>query len=147
MNHRIREIINQRRRHLGRLGEMLIVKHLRAKGFEHLDSNYLKSYGEIDLVMRYKGKIHFFEVKTVSRENMIGNIGDFHVIHETNKHKPEENVSRWKITKLSRMVETYLMERRIPESVEWQFHIAIVYLDRVNKKAGIRFLRDIPMSL
>jgi Holliday junction resolvase-like predicted endonuclease len=102
MERHIREIINKRRRILGRTGEMLIVKHLVAKGYVLLNANYLVRCGEVDLVMSYMGRIHFIEVKTVSRENMIGNIRDFHVIHETNKYKPEQNVSSAKLKKILR---------------------------------------------
>ena len=130
---------------MGRLGEMLIVKHLVNKGFHHIESNYRKRHGEIDLVMENKGIIHFIEVKSVSREIFIGNIQDFHVIHETNKYKPEENVSRAKLRKISLAVQTYLDERRVKDT-DWQFDVALVYLDRVNSKAGIRFLRDIPLD-
>ena len=67
MNNRIKAIINERRRYIGKLGEMLIVKHLRNKGYALVESNYRKGYGEIDLIMKKDGKIYFIEVKTVSR--------------------------------------------------------------------------------
>lgn len=124
---------------------MLIVKHLSAKGFSLIEANYLRRCGEIDLVMKNRGIIHFIEVKTVSRETIIGNTGDFHVIHETNKYKPEQNVSPTKLRKISLTVQWYLDERGIKDT-NWQFDVALVYLDRVNNKAGIRFLRDIPLD-
>lgn len=123
---------------------MLVVKHLKAKGYRHVESNYLKRHGEIDLVMEHGGIIHFIEVKTVSREILIGQIPNYHVIHETNRHKPEENVSRWKLRKISRTVQSYLLERDLGNR-EWQFDVAVVYLDRVNKKAGIKFIKDIQL--
>lgn len=92
--------------------------------------------------MENKGIIHFIEVKSVSREIFIGNIQDFHVIHQTNRHKPEQNVSAWKVRKLSRVIRTYIMEKDL-DNREWQLDVAIVYLDRVHKKAGIKFIKDI----
>jgi putative endonuclease len=138
---KIREIgslIGKRKKLLGALGESLVAKHLRNKGFNHLESNYQKRVGEIDLVLQSEGKIHFLEVKTVSREKFAG------VIHETRKHAPEENVSKAKLRKISKTVQLYLKEKASPDT-EWQFDVATVYLDLANKKAHIKFIKDVPL--
>jgi len=143
--------IGKRRKQVGALGEALVLKHLKNKGFKHLHSNYLKRQGELDLVVEFEGKIHFIEVKTVSRENFVpktqvsANIHDkTNVIRETLEHLPEENVSAWKIRKLGRVVQIYIEENHLYEK-EWQFDIAVVYLDRGNRRAYIKFIKDIPL--
>lgn len=142
MNYRTKKIINERRRNLGRTGETLVMKHLKNKGFIDIESNYRRKYGEIDLIMENAGKLHFIEVKSVSRENFTDNNVVFDVNHETNDYRPEQNVSAWKIRKLARMIKTYLEEKALGDK-DWQLDVAVVYLDRVNRRAIIKFLKDI----
>ena len=52
------------KRKIGDLGENLCVKHLVKHGFKILDRNYQKKWGEIDIVAKKSGIIHFIEVKT-----------------------------------------------------------------------------------
>ena len=56
----------------GKVGECIAVKFLENKGFEIIEQNYRKKYGEIDIIAQ-KGKIlHFIEVKSVSCEKISG---------------------------------------------------------------------------
>lgn len=66
----IGRLIGKHKRILGGIGEALIVKHLTQRGFDHVESNYRKRVGEIDVVMKKGETLHFIEVKTVSRENI-----------------------------------------------------------------------------
>jgi len=156
----------KRRKQIGSLGEALVLKHLKNKGFTHLDSNFLRRQGELDLVVEGGGVIHFIEVKTVSRVNfrpevfpsniscnasdvcvargVVAGVKRGNVTCETSRHLPEENVSPWKMRKLARVVQIYLGERAIAEK-EWQFDVAVVYLDLGNKRAYIRFIKNIPL--
>lgn len=147
-------MIGRKKRIVGRLGEALLVKHLSNKGFAHLDSNFLKKQGELDVIMEKKGVIHFFEVKTVSREISVTSGPD--VIRETSSlndskdrsldggFRPEENVTLSKLRKISKMIQIYLSERGFKQK-EWQFHVAAVFLDQKSQKAVLRFTRNIPV--
>ena len=57
---------------VGSFGEDISAKYLKRLGHTVLDTNYLKKWGEIDIVSREtlenKHIIHFVEVKTVSYE-------------------------------------------------------------------------------
>jgi putative endonuclease len=66
----------------GDIGEKIAGCFLVAKGFEIVGKNYRKPWGEIDIIVRKKGKIHFIEVKTV-------NIGGYYanVTCETSAYK------------------------------------------------------------
>ena len=151
----IGRLIGRRKKMIGALGEALVVKHLKSKGFQHIQSNYLKKQGELDLIMEFEGFIHFFEVKTVSRENQLGNLpADPEVIRETvnretdrgGGYMPEENVSGSKLRKIARMILIYLSDKRMSHR-NWKFHIAVVFLDQKSKKACIKFIKDVPVNI
>lgn len=155
-------MIGRRKKYVGRLGEALIVKHLKERGFMHLDSNFLKKQGELDVILEKEGEIHFFEVKTVSRENILSALKPIGVTHETViretrgksgqnvanidiDFRPEENVTPVKLRKISRMIRIYLAEKGLVDR-EWYFHVAAVFLDQKNKKALIRFTKNVPVN-
>jgi Holliday junction resolvase-like predicted endonuclease len=56
------------RKKIGNLGEEIAEMFLMKRGFSPMGRNYTRKWGEIDLIMEKKGKLHFVEVKTVSRE-------------------------------------------------------------------------------
>lgn len=122
----------------GEVGENVACKFLMKRGFEIVERNYTKKWGELDIVAKKDGKLHFVEVKSVSREN-INSI----VPHETEGFRPEDNMHPKKQERLARAVETYLLDRNVSSETEWQFDLATVYLDLKNKKAKVNLLEDI----
>lgn len=119
----------------GKLGEDIAERFLVKRGYDVFTRNYLKKFGEIDLVARKDGITHFVEVKAVSRES----IED--ISYETNKIRPEDNLHGFKLKRLSRIIQTYLLEHL--EVQEWRFDLCVVYMDIVNKKAKVKLLEDI----
>ncbi|OGG54997.1 hypothetical protein A3D62_03060 [Candidatus Kaiserbacteria bacterium RIFCSPHIGHO2_02_FULL_49_11] len=121
---------------VGRLGEDTACKFLVKRGLTIIDRNYLKKWGEIDIVAQNNGKWHFVEVKTVSRENLRD------ISHETlDSYRPEDNVHPQKLLRLSRAVQSYLLEKKIES--EWQFDVIAVFLDLKNREARCRYLEDV----
>lgn len=114
------------KRKLGNRGEDYVVEDLKHKGFEIIARNYLKKWGEIDIIATKTDKLHFIEVKTVSKRG---------------EWKPEENVHGHKLRKLGRTIETFLMENtgRLPD--EWQCDVACVYME--GEKPQIEYTEDI----
>ncbi len=126
------------KRKFGDLGEDVACKFLVNHGFKILEKNYLKKCGEIDIVAEKDHKIDFIEVKTVSCESITS------VNHETaDQYRPEDNIHQWKVDRLKRTIETYLIEKGIGEEKDWQFHVITVYLDIKTKKAKVNFLENI----
>ena len=116
---------------IGQIGEDVACKFLVKHGFSLIERNYQKKWGEIDVVAR-KGKIlHFVEVKTVSRENVK------ELKEEIDSFEPEENVHPKKLKRMSRIIQTYLIEKNIKEG-KWQFDVLAVFLDMKNKQARVR---------
>lgn len=122
---------------VGKLGEDIACEFLENKGFSIVERNYLKKYGEIDIIAQKTGVIHFIEVKTVSREN----ISD--VSRETERYRPEDNIHPWKLGRISRTIQIYLSEKNIPTEAVWKFDIVAIFLHEQSKRAKVRFLQNI----
>jgi Holliday junction resolvase-like predicted endonuclease len=58
-------------------------------------------------------------------------------------YEPEDNIHPWKIKRLSRAIETYLLEKRIGDEAEWQVDSISVYLNPEQDLIKIEHLEDI----
>ncbi|MCK5096169.1 MAG: YraN family protein [Candidatus Pacebacteria bacterium] len=115
----------------GNLGESIACKFLVDRGFEICDRNYRKKYGEIDVVAQKRGRLCFVEVKSVLQS-----------IDGSRGYRPEENVHRQKLRRLSRAIETYLLEKdRLLE--KWDFWVLVVFIDKEEKTVEIRCIKDV----
>jgi putative endonuclease len=123
------------KRRIGDIGEEVACKYLVNKGYVVRERNYWKPWGEIDIVVEKPDFISFVEVKTVSRKPA----GEFS--RET--IRPEENMHPAKLKRLHRAVQTYLLEKKIPESRAWQIDLACVFLDFSTKRAKVEMLENI----
>ena len=128
----------------GEIGENVAVTFLVKRGFSILERNYTKKWGEIDVIAEKKGKLHFIEVKAVARDLPAQAETSYNVTHETSdSYRPEDNMHPWKLKRLSRTIQTYLLSQKVPEDTEWQVDLAVVYLDLKNKKARVKLVSDI----
>lgn len=126
------------KRKIGDIGEETCCSYLESKGFKIIARNYLKKWGEIDVIAAKGGILHFIEVKTVSRENVRD------ISRETlEDYRPEENVHPWKLKRLSRTIQGYLLENKAEAEKLWQLDIMAVFLDLKNKEARVRFMENI----
>ena len=121
---------------IGELGENIAVKFLLKHGFTIKDRNYTKKWGELDVVAKKENKLHFIEVKSVSRDLNF-------VSQETNTWRAEDNMHPWKLKRMSRTIQTYLLSKRIPDEIEWVVDLLVVYLDLKNRKARVKVVEDI----
>jgi len=124
------------RNKLGPIGEQIAATFLERKGFSIVERNYLKKWGEIDVIAEKARKIHFVEVKTVSCENIDA------VSYETDTYRPEDNVHPWKLERLGRTIQSYLLEK-CPEDQEWQFDVIAVFFDEKRNRAKVRLIPDV----
>lgn len=118
---------------LGRLGENIARKYLEEKGFLILETNFKnpsgRQLGEIDIIAGKNGELFFVEVKTrkfSGREQI----------------QPEQNITRDKMYKLSKISQSYLRRNRLLDAPHHFDAISILY-DEASKKAQLRHLRDI----
>ena len=120
----------------GKLGEDVGEKFLVKHGYLILERNYTKKWGEIDIVAEKGSVIHFVEVKAVVRKD--------HVSRETiDYYRPEDNVHPWKLKRLSRTIQTYLLSKKVPDDKEWQVDIMAVFLDMDKRQARVRMTENV----
>ncbi len=132
-------------RSIGNIGENIACKYLETKGFSVIESNYLKKWGEIDIIAHEKVAhetkrakkdvvTHFFEVKSVKGEHWDSLKDGFH---------PEDNVHAFKVKHIRRMIETYMSERGFGLESEFQFHVLCVYMNMKTHRARVKWLRNV----
>lgn len=124
---------------IGKLGEDIAVKHIENKGFLIITRNYLKKYGEIDIIAKKGDILHFIEVKSVSCENNPLNVSRV----TTDDHRPEDNIHAQKLKRLSRTIQAYLLSNYQNEEPVWVFDVVTVKIDTTKKRAYVKFLEDL----
>lgn len=117
------------KRIFGDIGEKIAEKYLKEKGYKILEKNYLKPYGEIDLVSLKRNLLVFFEVKTRDIKN-------------TKNFLAEYSVNKRKIQRLKKTCQIYLIERKYPVSQEWQIDVISIAVDKETKKAKIKHFEN-----
>lgn len=122
---------------IGNFGEEIAANYLRKRGFDINSRNYLKKWGEIDIVARRTGKVHFVEVKTVSYETK--ELLKASVSRGT--WRPEDNVHPYKLKKLSRAIESWLMEFNYEG--EWQIDVLAVKIVPREKYATVKYISNV----
>ena len=123
------------KRKIGDIGEGIACTYLRREGFALIQQNYWKPWGEIDIIAKKENILRFVEVKSVSREPGSG------FSRET--VRPEENMHPKKVQRLHRAIQTYLLDKKVPESVAWQIDLACVYIDLEAKKGRVELFENI----
>jgi putative endonuclease len=123
---------------IGKIGEDIAEKWLIQKGFTIIERNYLKKWGEIDIVARGTGgKVHFVEVKSVSYETKAHL--EHAVSHET--WRPEENVHREKIRRMKNAIQTWVLENKYKG--EFNIDILTVRIVQHEKFAQVNMLGSV----
>ena len=124
---------------IGQLGEDLACRFLEDKGFEVVDRNYRKKWGELDIVSRESdGTIRFVEVKAVSREIVTQDGKD--VLREKELYRPEDQIHPLKQKRLQRAIMSYLIKHKVGEETPWQFDVILVRIDQSSKKVLVEHL-------
>lgn len=131
----------------GHLGEDIACRFLMKHGFDILERNYWKKCGEIDIIAQKDKKIHFVEVKSVSRACRAREINP-EVPYKEDSFRPEDNLHPWKLQRLSRVIQVYLLEKDVSlagqvDETNWQFDVITVYLDIKRRVSKVYLLEDV----
>ncbi len=125
------DTIKKNNRIIGNKGEDIASLYLEEHGFLIKERNFLKKWGEIDIIAVKDGTLHFIEVKSVTDRGR--NVG----------YRPEENVNNLKVRKLRRMIQTYLNEYKYGVNVDFKFHVITVSMDLTTGKSVVNLLEDL----
>lgn len=122
---------------IGLLGEEIACKFVKNKGYIVLTRNYRENWGEIDIVAEKDKKISFFEVKSVSCEiydDVSGVTRDF---------RPEEKVSASKIKKMARIIQSYILDKKVSDETDWDFNVLCVFVDVSKKRSVVKMIENV----
>lgn len=132
------KVFTSKTQKIGQIGEYIAARYLLKHGFSINETNYTKTWGEIDIIAVKDKNLHFIEVKSVSRENKAG-----FIIKNKDLYRPEENLSRDKLRKLYRTIALYLKDKNLTNRVEWQLDLICVYLEPSKRIGRVRYLPNI----
>ena len=122
------------KRKLGDIGENIACDFLKNRGFEIIERNYLRKWGEIDIIAKKAGLIHFIEVKSAS-------LSAREVTQETSQYRPEDNMHPWKLKRLSRVIQTYIMDKKL--DCDWQLDLITVKINEETRQARVELIENI----
>jgi len=122
------------KRTIGNIGEDVACQFLKKKGYEVIERNYRKPWGEVDVVASKGGVVKFVEVKAVTGSAP----GDFSREMSAN---PEELIDSRKLKKIARTAELYMQERK--DTREYQIDAVGVILDLKGRKARCRLFEQV----
>src|ERR1035437_5902802 len=105
----------------GNLSESIVCDFLVSRGYEIVDRNYLRKWGELDIVSSKEGSLHFIEVKSDFRKN------------QNDGYRAEELMHNLKQRRLRRMVATYLEDKKYGLDHRFVFDLAVVNFGKGNK--------------
>ncbi len=121
------------KRALGDRGESIAAKYLSERGYTVIAANYQKPWGEVDIIAQKGRELHFIEVKTQT-------VGDR--FDEYDFYEAEEKVDYKKRLRLRRIIQTYLLEKKLIDS-DYCVDVMAIYLNREGEVARIEHLEDI----
>ncbi|MEK7194414.1 MAG: YraN family protein [Patescibacteria group bacterium] len=122
------------KRRLGDVGENVTCVFLEKHGFKIIERNYLRKWGEIDIVAKKGSIMHFVEVKSISHTTAL-------VSGVTDGWRAEDNMHPQKLRRLHRAIQTYLLEKHL--DLDWQLDLVIVKIDENRRTASVEMLSNI----
>ena len=121
----------QKKSEIGRIGEDIAANALKARGFRIIERNYLKPWGELDIVAIAPDRtLVFVEVKTLT---------------ESEDFTPEEHLTSDKLEKLQRTAQLFAGHRPelVDEKMGWRIDLAAITLRGDGEKPLIRYYENL----
>jgi putative endonuclease len=125
---------------IGRIGEAVAEGYLKRRGYLIVARNYRKPWGELDIVAKKRGVLHFVEVKSGSwkmaewpKEGAVA-------------YRPEDHMHPEKCARMARAVQTYLTDCGLDVGAEWTADLVVVLLNTETRKARVRMYENILLS-
>ena len=121
----------------GKIGENVACVFLKKRNFYIFQRNYLKKWGEIDIIAQKEGIFHFFEVKSLGVKDK-GRLE-----WACQSFRPEENVHVQKRRRLKRTIQTFFAEQKNSMDTTFKFHVIVVFLNFTTRRARVSILEDV----
>ena|SRR3989344_8809697 len=118
------------RSEFGKKAEQIAGNYLQQKGYEVLQYNYRKKWGEIDIIARKGEVMVFVEVKA--------NAKDF-----GSAFNPEVRVDQWKMNRIIKTATLYLAYELKKLDGEWRIDIISVTFTEDGKRANIKHFKNV----
>lgn len=99
---------------VGKRGEDEATEFLKKKGFQILERNFKKPWGELDIIAQYGREIVFVEVKTQNKNNR------FFI-------RPEENITPFKQKQIIKSAKAYLAFKKQLDK-NWRIDVVAIEL-------------------
>src|SRR3989344_2984222 len=115
------------KRKLGDIGGNIACEFLKKHGFEIIERNYLRKWGEIDIVAKKGEIIRFIEIKSVT--------------HATSGYRAEDNMHPWKLKRLARTIQTYMLHKKL--DCDFQLDLITVQMDMQTRQARVEMIENI----
>ncbi len=110
---------------VGKIGQNIAGDYLRRHKYIVIRRNYLRKWGEIDLIAQKNSTIYFFEVKTVTRCYICNDQKSI------NSYRAEDNMHLYKTERLKKTIQSYLAETKTDKrEIEWKFDVIVIILDK-----------------
>lgn len=122
---------------IGAYGELIAANYLKKLNFRVVETNYLKKWGEIDIVAHGTGFVHFVEVKAVSYETK----EQLSQAISRGTYKPEDNIHKKKVLRLNRAIESWIMENNY--SGAWEIDVIAVRVVPSIKYATVKYIPNV----
>lgn len=113
----------------GKQAEKLAGDYLTGKNFAILSRNWFRPWGELDIVARKNGILHFVEVKGESQAR-----GGFDAWRRAN---------RGKLEKVIRTAKTWMVHNRYSAHTPWQIDIIQVSIRKEKEEAHITHFKNV----
>lgn len=129
------DIKGMSRKEIGAYGEALVARYLKDRGHRIVAMNVARKTGEIDVITRKGGTLHFVEVKTILCRDFPqdGGLRD--------RYDPSANLHAAKIRKVTRTSEWYMAEKRWNGAA--QVDAALVWLRAGDGAVQVAYLPQI----
>ena len=125
---------------IGRLGEGVVERYLQNRGYLIVARNYRKPWGELDIVAKKRGVLHFVEVKAGTWR------GGSWPKEGKERYRPEDHMHEAKRARMGRAVQTYLAEHGLGAETEWTADLVVVLLNEETRRARVSVYNDILLS-
>ena len=127
------KVFTSKTQKIGEIGEHLAVRYLESRGYQIIERNYTRKWGEIDIICTKNEVIHFCEVKSKTT--------DLQIKKDFDTYRAEDGMHPWKQRRLARTIETYIAEREVEQ--DYQVDLVVVHISKDMKEAQVDFVENI----